>query len=49
MCYRFAVGAIAGTDRQSYNEFLESSRTHKREIVEYLKDKKGIFFAHLVF
>ncbi len=39
--YRFAVGAISGTDRQSYNDFLESSRTHKREIVEYLKDKKA--------
>ena len=39
--YRFAVGAIAGTDRESYNDFLESSRTHKREIVEYLKDKKA--------
>ena len=39
--YHFAVGAIAGTDRESYNEFLESSRTYKREIVEYLKDKKA--------
>ena len=39
--YHFAVGAIAGTDRQSYNAFLESSRTYKREIVEYLKDKKA--------
>ena len=39
--YHFAVGAIAGTDRESYNAFLESSRTYKREIVEYLKDKKA--------
>ena len=27
--YHFAVGAIAGTDRQSYNAFLESSRAYK--------------------
>ena len=39
--YHFAVGAIAGTDRQSYNAFLESSRAYKREVVEYLKDKKA--------
>lgn len=39
--YHFAVGAIAGTDRESYNDFLEDSRTYKREIVEYLKDKKA--------
>ena len=39
--YHFAVGAIAGTDRGSYSAFLESSRAYKREIVEYLKDKKA--------
>ena len=39
--YHFAVGAIAGTDRRSYNDFIESSRAYKREIVEYLKDKKA--------
>ena len=39
--YHFAVGAIAGTDRESYNDFLENSRAYKREIVEYLKDKKA--------
>ena len=39
--YHFAVGAIAGTDRERYNGFLESSRVYKREIVEYLKDKKA--------
>ena len=39
--YHFAVGAIAGTDRQSYNAFLESSRAYKREVVEYLKDKNA--------
>ena len=39
--YHFAVGAIAGTDRQSYNAFLERSRAYKREVVEYLKDKNA--------
>ena len=39
--YHFAVGAIAGTDRRSYNDFIESSRAYKREVVEYLKDKKA--------
>ena len=38
--YYFAVGAIAGADRESYNDFIESSRTYRREIVEYLKDKE---------
>ena len=39
--YHFAVGAIAGTDRQSYNNFIQDSRTYKRRIVEYLKDKNA--------
>ena len=39
--YCFAVGAITGTDRQSYNDFIQGSRAYKREIVEYLKDKKA--------
>ena len=39
--YNFAVGAIAGTDRQRYNEFIANARAYKREIVEYLKDKKA--------
>ncbi len=39
--YHFAVGAIAGTDRQRYNDFIADSRAYKREIVEYLKDKKA--------
>ena len=39
--YNFAVGAIAGTDRQRYNEFIADARAYKREIVEYLKDKKA--------
>lgn len=38
--YHFAVGKIAGTDRQSYNNFIQDSRTYKRKIVEYLKDKE---------
>ena len=38
--YYFAVGAIAGADRESYNDFIKSSRTYRREIVEYLKDKE---------
>ena len=39
--YHFAVGAIAGTDRQRYNDFIADARAYKREIVEYLKDKKA--------
>lgn len=39
--YHFAVGAIAGTDRESYNDFIQGSRAYKREIVEYLRDKKA--------
>jgi len=39
--YHFAVGTIAGTDRQGYNDFIEGSRAYKREIVEYLKDKEA--------
>ena len=39
--YHFAVGTIAGTDRQSYNDFIQNSRAYKREIVEYLKDKEA--------
>ncbi len=39
--YHFAVGTIAGTDRQSYNNFIQDSRTYKRKIVEYLKDKEA--------
>ncbi len=39
--YHFAVGTIAGTDQQLYNDFIQNSRAYKREIVEYLKDKKA--------
>ncbi len=39
--YRFAVGTIAGTNRESYRDFLLSARTYKREIVNYLIDKEA--------
>ena len=39
--YHFAVGTLAGTDRQRYNDFIEHARDYKREIVEYLKDKEA--------
>ncbi len=39
--YHFAVGTIAGTDQQHYNDFIQNSRAYKREIIEYLKDKKA--------
>ena len=39
--YDFAVGTIAGTDRRSYNDFIQNSRAYKREIVEYFKDKEA--------
>lgn len=39
--YHYAVGTISGTDRQSYNDFIQRSRAYKREIVEYLKDKEA--------
>ncbi len=39
--YACAVGAIAGTDRQSYNDFLSGTKNYKRELVTYLTDKKA--------
>ena len=39
--YRFAVGAITGTDRESYNDFIRQSRSYKRQIVDYLSDKNA--------
>ncbi len=39
--YDFAVGTITGTDRQSYNDFIQNARAYKREIVEYFKDKEA--------
>ena len=47
--YHFAVGSIAGTDRQRYNDFIASSRAYKREIVEYLKDKEAFSSIAMVF
>ena len=37
--YRFAVGAITGTDRESYNGFIEQARSYKRQVVDYLASK----------
>ena len=37
--YRFAVGAITGTDRESYNDFIGQARSYKRQVVDYLASK----------
>ena len=37
--YRFAIGAITGTDRESYNDFMRQTRKYKRQIVDYLAGK----------
>ena len=37
--YRFAVGAITGTDRESYNSFIGQARSYKRQVVDYLAGK----------
>ncbi len=39
--YRFAVGTISGTDRESYNDFMAQTRRYKRQIVDYLADKNA--------
>ncbi len=39
--YRFAVGKITGTDRKSYNDFMDQARGYKRQIVDYLTDKNA--------
>ena len=39
--YRFAVGAITGTDREGYNDFINQARSYKRRIVDYLMDKNA--------
>ena len=39
--YRFAVGAITGTDRENYNNFMGQARGYKRQIVDYLASKKA--------
>lgn len=37
--YRFAVGTITGTDRESYNDFINQARSYKRQVVDYLAGK----------
>ena len=39
--YRFAVGTITGTDRESYNDFIRGARSYKRQIVDYLANKNA--------
>ena len=39
--YRFTIGAITGTDRKSYNDFIRGTRNYKRQVVDYLTDKKA--------
>ena len=39
--YRFAAGAITGTDREGYNDFINQARSYKRRIVDYLMDKNA--------
>ena len=37
--YRFAVGTITSTDRESYNDFINQARSYKRQVVDYLAGK----------
>ena len=37
--YRFAVGAMTGTDRKTYNDFIGQARSYKRQVVDYLAGK----------
>ncbi len=39
--YRLAVGAITGTDRRSYNDFIGQARSYKRQVVDYLAGKNA--------
>ncbi|MDE0088323.1 MAG: ABC transporter permease [Candidatus Poribacteria bacterium] len=39
--YRFAVGTITGTDRESYNDFMAQTRRYKRQIVDFLAGKNA--------
>ena len=39
--YRFAVGTITGTDRESYNDFINQTRIYKRQVVDYLAGKEA--------
>ena len=42
--YRFAVGAITDTDRESYRDFIRGARSYKRQVVDYLS-YKNVFSA----
>ena len=39
--YRFAVGAITDTDRESYQDFMRGARSYKRQVVAYLSGKNA--------
>ena len=39
--YRFAIDTITGTDRQSYNDYMNQARSYKRQIVDYLAGKNA--------
>ena len=39
--YRFAVGAITDTDRESYQDFIRGARSYKRQVVDYLIGKNA--------
>ena len=39
--YHVAVGTKTGTDRESYNDFIEQARTYKRQVVDYLAGKEA--------
>ena len=39
--YRFAIGAITGTGRESYNDFIRGTRNYKRQIIDYLTGKNA--------
>ena len=39
--YRLAVGTITGTDRESYNDFINQARSYKRQVVDYLAGKEA--------
>ncbi|MDE0424760.1 MAG: ABC transporter permease subunit [Candidatus Poribacteria bacterium] len=39
--YRFAVGAITDTDRESYRDFIRRARSYKRQVVDYLSGKNA--------
>ena len=39
--YRFAVGAITNTDRESYQNFIRRARNYKHQVVDYLAGKNA--------